>query len=67
MKHESDTLKLYLQKAQENITVLLEEKRKLLEKVRGLQVRIKELECLLFAGSVNKQKIFYHKFIGGNK
>lgn len=38
LKQEGDTLKLYLQKAQDNITMLLEEKRKLLEKVRGLQV-----------------------------
>lgn len=38
MKQESDMLKIYLQKAQDNVTMLLEEKRKLLEKVRGLQV-----------------------------
>lgn len=42
MKQESDKLKMCLQKAQDKITMLLEEKRKLLEKVkvRGLQVRI---------------------------
>lgn len=46
MKQESDTLKIYLQKAQENITMLLEEKRKLLEKVRGLQVSAWAHHCM---------------------
>lgn len=61
MKHESDTLKMYLQKAQENITVLLEEKRKLLEKVRGLQVRIKKLEyCRTLGQLIQNEYDFTH-------
>lgn len=39
-KQESDILKNYLKKAQEDITSLLDEKRTLLDTVRSLQVRL---------------------------
>lgn len=40
MKQESDMLRSYLKKAQDDITALLDEKRKLLDTVRTLQVII---------------------------
>lgn len=40
MRQESETLRLYLRKAQDDISNLLDEKRKLLETVQHLQVKI---------------------------
>lgn len=42
MKQECDMLRSYLKKAQDDITVLLDEKRKLLDTVRTLQVCISQ-------------------------
>lgn len=41
-RQESDVLKSYLKKAQDDIVVLLDEKRKLLDTVRNLQVNLKK-------------------------
>lgn len=41
-RQESDVLKSYLKKAQDDIVVLLDEKRKLLDTVRNLQVNLKQ-------------------------
>lgn len=38
LKQESDVLKTCLKRAQDDITTLLEEKRKLLDKIRSMQV-----------------------------
>lgn len=40
MRQESEVLKTYLKKAQDDIVALLDEKRKLLDTVRNLQVNI---------------------------
>lgn len=40
IKQESDELRSYLKKSQDNVNVLLDEKRKLLETIRGLRVSL---------------------------
>lgn len=40
IKQESDELRSYLKKSQDNVNALLDEKRKLFETIRGLRVSL---------------------------
>lgn len=47
IKQESDELRSYLKKSQDNVNLLLDEKRKMLETIRGLRVSIQKIRIAL--------------------
>lgn len=57
IKQESDELRSYLKKSQDNVNVLLDEKRKLLETIRELRVSFFQ-NSKLPSNKINKYSIF---------
>lgn len=66
MKQECDVLRNFLKKAQDDITVLLDEKRRLLDTVRTLQVCIAfialkssliTINCFIFSSTIQQNQL----------